>query len=88
MGKGTIERIHPGVQRDVVDRCKAFFGSKEYLFESPNGGSSGDHRYSPKYVSTLISRMGKKIFTEEYGDLWKDRKISAHCLRHTRATLL
>ncbi len=80
-GKGGIERTHPGVSKELVDRCKAHFGGSAYLFECRNGGrdGKGDHRFSRQYVSMNIHNLAKRILKKD---------ISAHSLRHTRLTHL
>ncbi len=80
-GKGGVERTHPGVSKQLVDRCKAHFGGSQYLFECRNGGQNGkeDHRFSRQYVSMNIHNLAKRILKKD---------ISAHSLRHTRLTHL
>ncbi len=70
-GKGQKER-RVKVWRELIDRARACFHGREYLFES-RGRS-----YTRQYVSHC---------TRLAGELVLQRKISAHTLRHTFATL-
>jgi integrase len=61
LGKGNKQR-EIAVRKDLVDRIRRHFRSKQYLFESRNGGSRGknDHRYRREYISMLINRCANK----------------------------
>jgi integrase len=72
VGKGSKERFLK-VQQDLVDRAQTCFGGKAYLFETKSGLP-----YRRQYISDSIARLGRALLR---------RKISAHTLRHTFATL-
>lgn len=78
LGKGNKQR-EVAVKKDLVDRIRRHFRSKQYLFESRNGGSQGkdDHRYRREYISLLINRCARKSLGRGFG---------AHNLRHSFAS--
>lgn len=78
LGKGNKQR-EIAIRKDVVDRIRRHFRSKQYLFESRNGGSRGkdDHRYRREYISLLINRCANKALGRGFG---------AHNLRHSFAS--
>jgi len=67
-GKGNKQR-EVAVRKDVVDRIRKHFSSKQFLFESRNGGARGkdDHRYRREYISMLINRCAKKALGRGFG---------------------
>ncbi len=69
-GKGSKDRWAM-VSKDLVNHIRKHFAGKTYLFEH-NGKP-----YRREYVSMQIKRVGRKIL---------QREISAHTLRHSRAT--
>lgn len=71
-GKGQKER-QVKVRRELVDRVRAAFRGKAFLFERPGGGP-----YSRQHVSREVHVAGQVVLK---------RRISAHTLRHTFATL-
>ena len=71
-GKGQKER-QVKVWRELVDRVRACFRSREFLFQSRAAGP-----YTRQHVSHC---------TRLAGELVLKRRISAHTLRHTFATL-
>ena len=77
-GKGNKQR-EAAVREELVTRIRKHFRSKQYLFESRNGGSRGkeDHRFRREYISTLINRCAKKAIGRGFG---------AHNLRHSFAS--
>jgi integrase len=78
LGKGNKQR-EVAVKKNLVDRIHRHFRSKQYLFESRNGGRRGkdDHRYRREYISLLINRCAKKALGRGFG---------AHNLRHSFAS--
>ena len=70
-GKGSKERIKL-VDRERVDRCRTFFKSRTWLFESTHKKG-----YGREYVSMRIKRLARRILRVD---------ISAHTLRHSFAT--
>ena len=71
VGKGSKERFLK-LRPALISRIRAEFKGGTWLFETRNAGP-----FSRQYVSWQIFQAGKKI----------DRKISAHTLRHTFATI-
>ena len=71
VGKGSKERFLK-LQPALISRIRDVFKGGTWLFETQNAGP-----FSRQYVSWQIFLAGNKI----------DRKISAHTLRHTFATL-
>lgn len=72
LGKGQKER-QIKVRRELVDRVRASFDGKKLLFESPSG-----EQYTRQHVSESVRVAGELVLR---------RRISAHTLRHTFATL-
>ena len=71
-GKGSKDRKGQ-VPAELIERINAYFAGEIFLFEH-NGKP-----YRREYISMCIKRQARKIL---------DREISAHTLRHTRATLI
>lgn len=67
-GKGNKQR-EVAVRKDLVDRIRRQFHSKQYLFESRNRGSRGknDHRFRREYISLLINRCAQKALGRGFG---------------------
>jgi len=72
VGKGSKERFLK-VKQDLVARVKGYFKGSVYLFET-----QGHLPYHRTTVSNGIAHFGRILL---------NRKISAHTLRHTFATL-
>jgi len=72
IGKGNKERFLK-VFPDLVNRIRACFKGNTYLFETRKG-----NLYRRQNISDAIARAGRTVLS---------RKISAHTLRHTFATL-
>lgn len=72
VGKGNKERFLK-VFPDLVRRIRSCFEGKTYLFETQEGNV-----YRRQYISDSIALVGRQVL---------GRKISAHTLRHTFATL-
>ncbi len=72
VGKGNKERFLK-VFPDVIRRIRTCFQGKTYLFETQE-----NKKYRRQYISDAIARAGRTVLK---------RKISAHTLRHTFATL-
>jgi site-specific recombinase XerD len=71
VGKGNKERILK-LQPTLVGRIREEFRGRSWLFENSRG-----RRYDRRYVSFKIAAAGRYI----------NRRISAHTLRHTFATI-
>lgn len=69
-GKGSKDRWAM-IDKDLADRIRTHFAGETYLFEH-NGKP-----YRREYVSMRIKRLGRRLL---------EREISAHTLRHSRAT--
>ncbi len=72
LGKGQKER-QVRVRRELVDRVRSCFHGKTFLFERRGGA-----QYTRQHVSRGIRAAGQVVLK---------RRISAHTLRHTFATL-
>lgn len=72
LGKGQKER-QIKVRRELIDRVRACFQGKRLLFESRGGKP-----YTRQHVSRAVRVAGELVL---------ERRISAHTLRHTFATL-
>ena len=72
IGKGNKER-KVDIEKSLFDAIRAVFPSDEYLFQTKGGKP-----YRTTYVSYEIIKAGKRIL---------GRRISAHCMRHSFATL-
>ena len=70
IGKGSKER-YVVISKELYDKIREVYDGKNYLFESVSG-----NKLDRSNVSHQIKRTGKKLG-------WK---ISAHSLRHSRAT--
>ncbi len=71
VGKGDRERIAK-IPADLYARVRSTFGDGPYLFTTSRGGAF--HR---EYVSREIARAARRVL---------GRSVSAHVLRHSRAT--
>jgi len=72
VGKGSKERFLK-VKQDLIERVKGHFEGGTYLFETRGG-----QPYNRTTISNGIAKLGRSLLR---------RKISAHTLRHTFATL-
>ncbi len=72
LGKGQKER-QVKVRRELVERVRGCFHGKAFLFENRAG-----EQYSRQHVSDSVRAAGEVVLK---------RRISAHTLRHTFATL-
>ena len=72
IGKGNKER-KVDIEKSLFDAIRAVFPSDEYLFQTKGGKP-----YRTTYVSYEIIKAGKRIL---------GRRISAHSMRHSFATL-
>ena len=71
VGKGNKER-HVKIRAELHEQIRETFRGEEYLFEGIQA-----QQYNKIYVTKQIATLGRKVL---------NRKISAHCLRHTFAT--
>lgn len=71
LGKGAKERT-VRITRRLYQRIAVTFADSEYLFTTPRG-----KRYSRQYISGEIARAAQKAI---------GRTVTAHVLRHSRAT--
>jgi integrase/recombinase XerD len=71
VGKGSKERSLK-LRHELMSRIRSGFRVSTWLFETEDGG-----RYDRKYISYCICAAGARI----------GRRISAHTLRHTFATI-
>ncbi len=72
VGKGNKERFLK-VFPDLINRIRRHFKGKTYLFESQTGAA-----FRRQYISDAIRTAGRIVL---------NRRISAHTLRHTFATI-
>ena len=71
IGKGNKERMLR-VKSSLIDEIQKEFEGKKYLLEHTG------KQYSRQYISKVINKAGRKVL---------NKKISAHTMRHTFATL-
>ena len=79
-GKGSKDRTVK-IRTELYDQIRDTYRGEEFLFETEGcyfkGKWHGPQQYDKIYITTQISKLGRKVL---------NRKISAHCLRHTFAT--